>query len=57
MNSVERVHSYSDEGVTPQEAAYEDPPLAVPLSPNWPEHGEVEFRHAVMRYALSVCLH
>lgn len=56
MNAVERVFAYSNEGSTPQEAAYEDTDTTITAPPEWPARGEVDFKDVYMRYECSVPL-
>lgn len=51
MNAVERVYQYSNEGSTPQEAAYEDAEAKVVANEKWPARGEIQFENVFMKYA------
>lgn len=50
MNAVERVFQYSNEGSTPQEAAYEDDVSTVKAPEGWPTRGDVHLEKVYMRY-------
>lgn len=50
MNAVERVFQYSNEGSTPQEAAYEDDESTAMASEGWPIRGDVQLNNVYMRY-------